>query len=256
MTARTTKHPDPPGRRLREIHALGRQLAALGRKGGQSRYGSRWIEREAKKRGLPVPTVRNFILFAERYDQAELKELCAECLLEGYELSFGHVVRLLAVRSTSRRQSIQRAALRGHWSIARLNLELRRRGATPDLRDRQDESVESAGYVRGKPPWAVRGVNEFRAQVAMDAARWRRIVEWLKRQTEIDPADRPSGTRDHLSSKDLDRPLLGALVHLVAAWDKLEKRASTQIDSKFRGSSRVRPKPVPPQSHRTRHGPT
>ncbi len=85
---------------------------------------------EAANVGLSEEMLRKARKFASPRDggftKAQMEQLCKQCVKHGFAIGVSHVIVLLSVPK-DRRLSIQRDAIAGQWSRARLEVEKKKR---------------------------------------------------------------------------------------------------------------------------------
>ncbi len=107
-------------RRLRQIHKLGKSSL----RGDGARIPRGDVDAVARKRRVSRTMLVNARRFAGQYSDEDLNDLCRNCVRHRCPLSFGHVVRLMAV-PRKRRKSMQIRMIKERWSFVRLNAELK-----------------------------------------------------------------------------------------------------------------------------------
>ena len=83
------------------------------------------IKQVAKIKGVNPDSIRKMRQFALEYSEEELDELCKLCRDNDRVLGVSFIYRLVSVKDKKKREALQRSAIVEHWSIQRLNREMR-----------------------------------------------------------------------------------------------------------------------------------
>ncbi len=193
--------PAPEVRRLREFHALGKQVLKVYETSEPLASGSRRrgvAQTFDRRLGLKRDQVDKARQFAAMYSDEEVDALCELVnRSDRGQITKSHVIRLLAVPSKRQRDKLAKLVVREQWTVQRLGAEITKEGKS------------SQGGRRPKRPATV---DEALGQVERLVRQWERWVEMM--------AD--DGGASGVGIKDLP----GAVARAVAGMSKSAQAAA------------------------------
>lgn len=199
ITKTDTPPPEPPAK----VRTAIRQLQAVYQAGQtilERCPPGRWklINREAARRRIHPETARTMRRFASRYTPGQVDELCRLCERHGRIIGLTHVNKFAIVTPLPARRKFQARAIAEAWSLAQVEVELRRlRGKTRGT---------------GRKPRMPSSVDEACVWLESMGDRWARWIDHLEAHEAIRLADLPPGIRRDLQAI---RPLLDRLLGKV-----------------------------------------
>ena len=117
------KTTDPRIVRLMRFYRIGQKAVKQSSK-SEGTYARGVIAKIAAEEDLPVSTVDKCRLFAERFNEADFKELCGlRRTADDKVLGWGYVTRVITIapKKRARRQALLRRAAKHDWTVKQLN---------------------------------------------------------------------------------------------------------------------------------------
>ena len=176
-------------KKLKTAHKLGHKILKKLDTGGKKQHrvvgykdaAKSVNEEEELEKPLSQSTARNYAMFTRRYSKDDLKELVAQCREHKHCPGFDVVVRLMAIRSKSKRRKFTLQVLKNRWEKVRLGQEMRRTSATKSFKKRHADS-QLEHRKRGRKPKAIQEVKSLLGELQSDAVKWQRIYMILSEQ--------------------------------------------------------------------------
>ena len=173
-------------KKLKTAHKLGHKIRKKLDTGGKKQHRVVGYRDAAKKvsedeKYISPGTARNYAMFTRRYSKDDLKELVAQCREHKHCPGFDVVVRLMAIRSKSKRRKFTLQVLKNRWEKVRLGQEMRRTNATKSFKKRHADS-QLEHRKRGRKPKAIQEVKSLLGELQSDAVKWQRIYMILSEQ--------------------------------------------------------------------------
>jgi hypothetical protein len=160
--------PAPEVQRLREFHALGKQVLQVYEASEPLASGSRRrgvAQTFDRRLGLKRDQVDKARQFAAMYSDEEVDALCELVnRSDRGQITKSHVIRLLAVPSKRRRDKLAKLVVREQWTVQRLGAEITKEGKS------------SKGGRRPKRP---ANVEEALGQIQQMVRQWGRWEEMM-----------------------------------------------------------------------------
>lgn len=160
--------PAPEVRRLREFHALGKQVLKVYETSEPLASGSRRrgvAQTFDRRLGLKRDQVDKARQFAAMYSDEEVDALCELVnRSDRGQITKSHVIRLLAVPSKRQRDKLAKLVVREQWTVQRLGAEITKEGKS------------SQGGRRPKRPATV---DEALGQIQRMVRQWERWEEMM-----------------------------------------------------------------------------
>lgn len=111
--------------------------------------------------------------FAAKYTVKDLDLLISLCRKKEYGFGLSHMIRLLGIADDQAREQLQAKAIKGEWSVSKLDIAILKRFPKPD-------------FKAGRWPQKLDSLADAYFQISRLCDQWRRFSLWLQ---FIDPGE-------------------------------------------------------------------